>query len=45
MHLLLIIFIPASMPRYYIYSIVIGLSIAIAYVTSGITERNRRIER
>ncbi len=45
MHLLLIVFIPASMPRYYTYSIVIGVSIAIAYVASGIIERSRRIER
>ena len=42
MHLLLIIFIPASMPRYYFYSIVIGISITIAYFTFKIIERSKR---
>jgi hypothetical protein len=41
MHLLLILLIPTSAPRYYMYSIVIGISVSIAYLTSRIVERGR----
>ena len=45
MHLILIVFIPASVPRYYAYSIVVGVSTAIAYLASAILERGRRLEK
>ena len=43
MHFLLILFIPVSLPRYYMYSVFIGTCVTIGYLSSKVLERRKSV--